>query len=204
MANPQDAKWSLIDGGTLEGELLVAARPVLFELVAGINISFEPRNGLNLVNAAWSQGIYSNYTLGSEAVFVDPYYHMDVLPEDPSKPDQLPPPLYPRLQPEDHSFFDEPKAPWPSGFFDGIAMISAADFVTRELTVFEGIAYGFKLSACAASSQTKNLIITEDACPCECAEVAEPPAYWLLMLGVVGLSCYGRRRNRVLLGCNSR
>jgi len=56
------------------------------------------------------------------------------------------PPLYP-LQFDGRGFEDTPRAPWPNGFFQGFAYLAKVDFDTRQLTVYEGFAYGFTLSA---------------------------------------------------------
>ena len=56
------------------------------------------------------------------------------------------PPLYP-LQFDGRGFEDTSRAPWPNGFFQGFAYLAKVDFDARQLTVYEGFAYGFMLSA---------------------------------------------------------
>jgi hypothetical protein len=58
------------------------------------------------------------------------------------------PPLYPP-QYADRRFFDQPTAGWPrpNALFEARAFLSQADYEARQLTIYDGVNYGFALDA---------------------------------------------------------
>lgn len=156
--NAANAKWSRKEGGALPGGKL--------EIVAldananSFNGGFSDSNqgggyngfridwtyaGADKTDFFWSQGLYDNYANGK---LVPKFYEMDVKPAGCDNTNLLAkcPPLYP-FQYADRHFFDGPRGPWPTASFDAVAMLSKVDFTKRELTVYEGVYWGFQLSA---------------------------------------------------------
>jgi hypothetical protein len=55
-------------------------------------------------------------------------------------------PAYP-IQYGNRRLVDLPRGPWPNASFDAYAMVTQIQRATRTLTVYEGIGWGFQLSA---------------------------------------------------------
>jgi hypothetical protein len=162
---PANAQWTLVDGGTLANLGLTVS---VFDAesfhgsghVGGVEIVVEiDYNGADRDDLVWSQGLYDNYTLGPGGGIVPPFYEMDVS----TNPAHWQPPAYP-FQYEDEHFYDFPKAPFETGFFEADAFLSKVDYNARTLTIFDGVEYGFYVYA---------------------IDVPEPST-WLLMVTAMG------------------
>jgi len=169
--NAADKKWTLKDGGALPGgKFEVSIFDALAEeTVGGLEIQIDwTYTGKDKGDFFWSQGLYDNYTISPPKV-VKPFYEMDVKAAgcDGSLLKKCPP-LYP-FQYADRFFYDKPRGPWPDSFFDAVAFLSKADYAKQELTIFEGVSYGFALSATLA--------------------VPEPQSTALLLAGLLLIAC---------------
>ncbi|SIO29873.1 hypothetical protein SAMN05444722_1289 [Rhodovulum sp. ES.010] len=93
----------------------------------------------------WSQAVHANYDLDGN--IVAPYAFMDVKNKTSTCRDipQAAPFYY--CQYGTRKFYDYPKGPWPNASFRGHAYISKVDREARTLTIYDGIDYGFVLSA---------------------------------------------------------
>jgi hypothetical protein len=169
--NAAGAKWTLADGGALDGALNVTVFDALaLQLVGGVTVRIElDYTGADRDDFVWSQGLFDNYLL--DGSIVAGFFEMDIdnACGPPMFPDIFCPPVYP-FQYNDERFFDEPRGPWPSAFFEATAMLSKVDYTNRVLTVYEGVSYEFHLST------------------------PEPEAVLLFALGVLGLAGLRVRR----------
>lgn len=175
-ANAADKKWTLKDGGALPGgKFEVSTFDALAqEKVGGLEIQIDwTYAGKDKGDFFWSQGLYDNFALAPDKV-VKPMYEMDVKAAgcDGSLLKKCPP-LYP-FQYADRFFYDKPRGPWPDSFFDAVAFLSKADYAKRELTIYEGVSYGFALSATLA--------------------VPEPQSWVLLLAGLALIAFIKRQR----------
>jgi hypothetical protein len=141
---PANSGWTMIDGGALPGGTfrVDTLRALARSTVGGAEFKVSwVYDGNDKNEFFWSQPLYNNYD-PAVGGFVDPVYKMDVATgRRISKP-----PLYP-FQYDDRSFYDRPLGPWPDGFFHASAFLTKVDYTTSRLTVFEGISWGFDLSA---------------------------------------------------------
>ena len=152
MGNPNDGKWTIKDGGALPGGDLDVVRFRTFvnrdATIGGVDIGVNwDYDGADKSQFKWVQGLFDNYN--NDGTIKPAIYEMDVRQVagcDNADLSKQCPPLYP-LQFEGRGFEDTPRAPWPNGFFQGFAYLAKVDFDTRQLTVYEGFAYGFTLSA---------------------------------------------------------
>ena len=95
-------------------------------------------------------------------------------------------------------FYDAPAAPWLTGAFRGVSLLSTVTYDTdstgavtgRVLTVYQGIDYGFDLSTAAAANDTRTVA--------ELAVVPEPGAVGLFGAGLAALLVVGRRGVRAM------
>ena len=174
--NAAGSKWTLANGGALPGgELNVTIFDAFAQSdVGGLEISVDwTYAGADKSDYKWSQGLYDNYLL--DGSIVPPFSEMDIKggacnnKDQPGAANWYCGPLYP-YQYGDRHFYDRPAGPWPNASFEARAFISKANFTTRELTIYEGVNYGFVLSAQA---------------------VPEPITLLLVLPGVAGLA---RRR----------
>lgn len=171
-AQPVGSEWTLVDGGTLAGLGLTVS---IFDAasfhgaghVGGVEIQVDiDYNGADRNDLVWSQGLYDNYTLGPGGGIVPPFYEMDVS----TAPGTWTPPAYP-YQYNDEHFYDFPKAPYESGFFEADAFLSKVNYTTRTLTIYDGVEYGFYLYA-----------------------VPEPQAWSLMLVSVAVMAFLGHRQ----------
>lgn len=177
-ANAADKKWTLKDGGALPGGKLTVSTfdALAFEANGGLEIRMEwDYAGADKGDFKWSQGLYDNYISSPRSV-VKPFHEMDVKAAGCDNTNLLKqcPPLYP-FQYADRHFYDKPLGPWPDSFFDAVALLSKADFAKRELTVYEGVSYGFALSATLVP-------------------VPEPETWASMLAGLLALGWAARRR----------
>ena len=84
-------------------------------------------------------------------------------------------PAYPH-QYDDRHFYDKPAGPLPNGSFSAVALLTKLDLTARKITAYEGVSYGFVLSA--------------DLAP---APVPEPAAVWMMLFGLATLMFFRRR-----------
>jgi hypothetical protein len=137
----QTDKWTLKDGKALPGGEFdvkvfeAEAYPDMGGLVIRIYWTYT---GADKADFVWSQGYVANF-LDTPLQIVPPFRSMDVKPGATS-------PVYPN-QYADRHFFDRPLGPWPDSFFHAEAFLSKVDTTKRELTVYEGVGYGFDLRA---------------------------------------------------------
>jgi hypothetical protein len=152
-------KWTKVDGGDFVATLNVSTFDAQSFHGAGHLGGVEIRvmldyAGDDRAEFMWSQGLNTNYTTGAGGGLTDPFFEMDTgdSPSDPKYPFQYP----------DQHFFDFPKAPYETGFFEADAMLTKLNYDTRIMTVYGGVHYGFSLYA-----------------------IPEPASAVLLLLGVV-------------------
>ncbi|MEX2113086.1 MAG: PEPxxWA-CTERM sorting domain-containing protein [Pirellulales bacterium] len=173
-AQPAEAKWTLVDGGTLTDLALTVS---IFDAysnhtshgVGGLEIQVDiDYDGADRDELVWSQGLYDNYLL--DGSIIAPFYEMDVS----TAPGVWTPPVYP-FQYEDERFYDFPKGPFDGAFFEADAFLSKVNYTTRTLTIFDGVEYGFYLYA---------------------IEVPEPATWALMLVGLVLVPLAARQRRQ--------
>jgi hypothetical protein len=160
-ANPIDKKWSLVNGGALPGGAFDVSifDALAYPSVGGLEIQINwTYDGSDKNDYKWTQGLYNNYLL--DGSIVNPFYEMDVIASgcDNSVLLKQCPPLYP-FQYEDRRFYDKPLAPWPNSFFDAHTFLAKSNFDTRQLTIYEGVNYGFKLSVVPGPMPILGLVV---------------------------------------------
>jgi hypothetical protein len=137
-------KWTKVDAGDFDATLNVST----FDAqsfhgaghVGGLEIQVDlVYDGDDRAEFIWSQGLYTNYTTGPGGGITNPFSEMDTgsSPGDPKYPFQYP----------ERFFYDFPKAPYETGFFEADAMLTKLDYDTRTMTVYGGVHYGFSLYA---------------------------------------------------------
>jgi hypothetical protein len=140
----EDKKWTMADGGKLPGgEFKVSTfQATVGNTIGGVKIRIDwDYAGADKDKFQWAQGLLDNYVIGPPAKIVDPFYEMDNLGSTTS-------PLYP-YQYADRHFSDGPTGPMPNGSFSARTFLSQIDAAKRVLTLYEGVSYGFVLSATA-------------------------------------------------------
>jgi hypothetical protein len=75
----------------------------------------------------------------------------------------------------DDFFYDAPAGEWPNASFDAIALLSTVNTSNDTLTVYQGVAYGFSLSAVSTSVEP----------------VPEPSTWAMLLSGFAGVGLVG-------------
>lgn len=137
-----DKKWTIENGGNLPGgELKVSTlRATVGNTIGGMVVQIDwAYTGGDKSKFQWSQGLKDNYILGAGGKITDPFYEMDNAGSKTS-------PLYP-FQYGDRYFYDAPDGPMPNGSFAARTFLSQVDTDKRVLTLYEGVSYGFTLSA---------------------------------------------------------
>lgn len=145
---PVAEQWTLVDGGALAATLNVsqfdAASAHGNHGVGGLDITIDlVYDGVDRDDFVWSQGLLTNYLLDGSIVAAFP--EMDVA-SDCTPVNVFCEPVYP-FQYNDEHFFDGPRAPYDTGFFEADAFLSKVNYTTRTLTIYEGVHYGFYLWA---------------------------------------------------------
>jgi hypothetical protein len=165
-------KWTKVDGVPAGGDFNATLNVSTFDAqsfhgaghVGGVEIQVDlVYAGADRAQFFWSQGLYTNYTTGPGGGITTPYSEMDTgsSPSDPKYPFQYP----------EKFFYDFPKAPYESGFFEADAMLTKLNYDTRTMTVYGGVHYGFYLYA-----------------------IPEPASAVLLLLGVaIAIRLRGKR-----------
>ncbi len=157
--NGKDDKWKLINGGALDAVFEVGGFKVALDEINGVTVGrstivvgFDFKGkGNKLTDFFWVQGLYDNYELDGK--IVKPRYELDVRLKDKmgkacdnADMERLCPPAYP-VQTDAREFIDQPIAPFPGAIFTAWTYPALINRTDRELTIFEGIHYGFKTSA---------------------------------------------------------
>jgi PEP-CTERM motif len=172
------SKWTLVDGGILPD---LQFDVTLFDAEAsayvggfsnaydeGFNVEWS-YSGDRRATLFWSQAVSTN-TLLTTGEIVPAFLIMDVAGSGCVVGSLYPcAPLYP-YQYDDRSFYDAPASSWPNGRFNAVALLSMADYATRTLTVYDGVSWGFVLSA------------------------VPEPASWVMLLSGLGLALLVARR----------
>ncbi len=169
-------QWTVVTGGTLNATLQIDIyRAYLTNNVFGgveLNILYTPgtndpprigddgNSTANTNEAVWTQVIYTDKKLGGS------------LPGNPYLDNHIgsggfPPPLYP-FQYTNSSMYDSPLRE-TSAFWYAEAYLSKADYSTRTITIYDGVAWGFTI-------------------------VPEPSSFFLVVIGAAGLWVIRRRR----------
>lgn len=204
--NPATGKWNLVAGGDLGAgtalNLYLTAhaadtvnRNDPGNLVGGAQIILSA-NKLQTPNAystptfldsyRWSQAIYSSYATAQSP---PNYFGLDVTGACNGSTVSCGP-LYPYQYTTSGTsvpgitnglFYDNPEGPYPSTLFEAQSWITSADYASRTLTVFDGVAWGFGLSATLPNGAT----VGWAADP---ADVAEPATLALFGAGLLGLA----------------
>jgi hypothetical protein len=143
---PVAQQWTKVNGGALTGALNVSTFDAVSSHtnhgVGGLDIRIDfVYDGADRDDFVWSQGLYDNYLLNGS--IVTPFYEMDIDPNCIANSTWCQP-VYP-FQYNDEHFFDGPRAPFDTGFFEADAFLTKADYTNRVLTVYEGVHYGFYL-----------------------------------------------------------
>lgn len=144
----QTNKWTLKNGGKLEGEFNVTKFDTWLDTAGkgGVTfrMTFTPK-GKDPAKWVWSQGLDDNYD-GTSPPWPGPggkqRYEMDVKSGSTS-------PAYPFTYP-DQRFFDAPGAYTVKDttvFFHAIVLLVAIDDVNRTMTTYEGVSYGWDLTS---------------------------------------------------------
>jgi hypothetical protein len=169
--NPLTAKWTLANGGVLPGGMInvTTFRAVATHNNGGLDImmTFTGPAGF-----AWTQGLNLNYK--PAGTIVPAFDELDVVPATA--------PLYPFQGGfgfgKDTDFKDLPRGFWPDSSFAASTFLSTVDRRTRTLTIYEGVRYGFKLSA---------------------TTVPEPAALTVFGTGLIVLGLFSRHRRHALV-----
>jgi hypothetical protein len=145
---PGDAKgWTLTDGGALTGTFNVSKYDAGFSGCSGgveIRVSYVPGAGDPTgADVAWAQSIDTNVKKAGAEGPGNPYLDIktSATTEDP--------PAYP-FQYADKHFYDFPKRECPGECgaltsWEGRAFLSEVDYTNKELTVYQGINWGFNI-----------------------------------------------------------
>jgi len=145
---PGDAKgWTLADGGALTGTFNVSTYDAGFSGCLGgvkMRVSYVPGAGDPTgADVAWTQSIYTNSKLPGAEAPGSPYLDIKTAATTHD------PPAYPYQYDDDH-FYDFPKRECPGEcggvtYWEGHAFLSEVDYPNKEVTVYQGINWGFNI-----------------------------------------------------------
>jgi hypothetical protein len=95
-------------------------------------------------------------------------------------------------------FFDAPEGDWPDATFWAITLLSTVNPATHTLTVYQGVAYGFALTARGPLTGSNGSVITA-------ALVTPEPPVWALMIVALPALYLMRRRtaSSAIVACGS-
>lgn len=203
--NPASGKWNLVAGGDLgagtalnlyltahaadtvnrndPGNLVGGAQMILSANTLQTSSAYATPTFLD--SYRWSQAIYSTYATTQSPAN---YFGLDVTRACNGSTVSCGP-LYPYQYTTSGTsvpgitnglFYDNPEGPYPSTLFEAQSWITSADYATRTLTVFDGVAWGFGLGATLPNGAT----VGWAADP---ADVAEPATLALFGAGLLGL-----------------
>ncbi len=145
--------WTLVNGGALGNDTTFNVSLYRAHIDGGsgaleIQIDYTPgvgappaianNNNIQPNEAVWSQSIFTSLKLAG-SLPGNPYL------DNPAglANTQLGPPAYP-FQYNGSFFYDDPHRP-PTNFWYGVAYLSTADYTNKILTVYDGVAYGFRV-----------------------------------------------------------
>jgi|GEM_PF-4874066 len=144
----QTDKWTLKDGGKLEGEFDVSTFRTWIDGAGKGGVTFRMNftpKGKDPTKWVWSQGLDDNYD-GVSPPWTGPggkqRYEMDVASGATN-------PAYPHTYPDQH-FYDQPAAftvKDTTVYFHAVVLLVAIDSATRTMTTYEGISYGWDLTS---------------------------------------------------------
>lgn len=153
-AQPTNAQWTMVYGGTNRGSFSISTYRAFLDGAnfggVTINIDYNPgagdppringntNNTIENGEALWTQVIYTDAKLAN-SLPGNPY-----LDNPTSITNGVPPPMYP-FQYGDSSFFDGPERA-ASAFWYAEAYLAAANFDTRTLTIYDGVSWGFTVT----------------------------------------------------------
>jgi hypothetical protein len=169
--NAADKQWSLVNGGALPGgDFTVSSFGAKADAnFGGMNIIIDwSYTGADKSNYLWSQGLSLNYTPGdgagstpaatsSPALDTDRFNKLNGCNNKDTAANwsgarnlsnYFCGPAYP-YQTGDRQMGDGPQGAWPDSSFEAYAFVSKIDTAARKLTIYEGVQYGFQLSATA-------------------------------------------------------
>lgn len=167
--NAANQKWTLKDGGNLPGgEFTVSSfAATASDGLGGLSIIVDwSYSGADKADYLWSQGLSINYTPGSNAapantpsaaLDTDRFNSLNACNNKDTATSWSATrtmsnyycgPAYP-YQTGERQLGDAPQGLWPNASFEAYAFVSKIDRNTRTLTIYEGLKYGFVLSATA-------------------------------------------------------
>ena len=207
--------WNLVSGGALNltisahigldaGQTSAGLSPVIFTIGGG--------NSSLLSQLVWTQALVINYTplqgpLAQPIQTLDTFsFSQDAAGSNPNFPKTCGSaggaacgPIYPfqygsTLSQDEvdgvplgvDPFYDAPHGGWPNASFDAITLLSTVSTATDTLTVYDGVSYGFGLSAIGNASTAEGLQAS--------SAIPEASTWAMMLLGFAGLGFLGYRQ----------
>ena len=209
--------WKLVNGGVLSlsinahvgldaGQFSAGLQPVIFT-ISGASSSLLSR-------LVWTQALVANYTplqgpLAEPIQTLDTFsFSQNAAGSNPNFPTTCGAgsaaacgPIYPFQYGSTLSqdqldgvplgvdpFYDAPQGEWPDASFDAITLLSTMSTATDTLTVYDGVSYGFALSAFGNVSAAGALQAS--------SAIPEPSTWAMMLIGFGGLGFLGYRQTR--------